>query len=58
MRIYLARHGQTEPGDDGLYGSTSGLTQTGHAQAVELANALRAKGIQLAFTSLPGRAGC
>ena len=51
MRIYLARHGQTEVGEDGLYLPEAGLTRTGHEQAAELAVALRDTGIQIAFTS-------
>lgn len=51
MRIYLARHGETQVGEDGLYLPESGLTDRGHRQAKDLANALGDKSIQLAFSS-------
>lgn len=53
MTLYLARHGQTEWNRDGrMQGRLGGpLTETGRAQAVDLAAAARALGVRRLLTS-------
>lgn len=56
MRLYLVRHGDTEIGQDRLYGEDAGLTELGRQQSEAAAHVLAPLEIENVFTSSLRRA--